>query len=153
MAGELGRGRWDGEIQHLALYARDLEDEQVAAHARYHERYLARRENPPRVQVEARLRSVSAIPEPGAYPDALVVYAYDVRRVVEGEVADRRVLVAHWGVVNGQVQDAIRRRETGTDHRLVLEPFDAHPQLASLKLSHDDPEEALGRTVWVDVGR
>jgi hypothetical protein len=84
------------------------------------------------VVVDARLASATAIPAPRSiapYRHALVVNVYDVTKVVEGDYADRRILVAQWAIRDARVLDEARQRTAGSTARLTLERYDAHPEL------------------------
>ena len=86
---------------------------------------------PGRVIVEARLLKTPSIPSPASiqpYRHALVVHEYEVTKVLDGSYGERQIVVAHWAIRDGKVlPDA--RRTAGATARLVLERFDAHPEL------------------------
>jgi hypothetical protein len=88
------------------------------------------------VIVEARLLKTPTVPSPESirpYRHALVVHHYAVNRVVEGEFPDKEVIVAHWAIRDGKtLPDA--RRQAGATERLILERFDAHPELEGERL-------------------
>lgn len=105
-----------------------------------------------RMVVSARLAQATAVPDPKAilpYRNALVVSAYDVVEVVEGQYAERRVLVAQWAIRDGRVL-ASARRAPGTVSRLVLELYDAHPELEGERLIAEREEPGL--PLFYDVG-
>jgi hypothetical protein len=142
---------WDGRIEHVAIYGRAVgEAEAASAHALLNTRFEARNA-PARAIIEGRLTAVSKVPDRGNYPDAMLVYEYAVERVVEGKFTDKTARVAHHGIINGQVINDVADRKAGTTHRLVLEAFDDHPQLASLKMSDAGEEAALDAALWYAV--
>jgi hypothetical protein len=84
-----------------------------------------------RIVVEARLLKTPTIPSPASiepYRHALVVHEYEVTRVVEGSLGEKRLIAAHWAIRDGKVlPDA--HRQAGATGTLTLERFDAHPEL------------------------
>lgn len=84
-----------------------------------------------RAVIDARFVKAAPVPSPASiepYRHALLVHEYDVTRVVEGTYTGDRILVAQWVIRDRQVlPDA--RRQPGTAHRLIVERFDAHPEL------------------------
>ncbi|MDP2989016.1 MAG: hypothetical protein Q8O57_00420, partial [Kiritimatiellota bacterium] len=87
----------------------------------------------------------SRIPLPAAiapYRRALVVNRYDVDRVAEGRYAEKQIMVAHWAIRDGRVLPTAARDKTKT-YCLVLEPFDAHPELEGERLIMDSDEFRL----------
>ena len=93
------------------------------------------------------------IPSPDAilpYRNALLVHEYEVTRVVEGQYEDERVLIAHWVIRDRKVlPDA--RRPPGSSHRLVVERYDAHPELEGERLI--SPSNAPQLPLYLEVGR
>jgi hypothetical protein len=89
------------------------------------------------VVVEARLGSVTAIPDPRSiapYRHAMVVNTYDVVKVIEGEYREPRILVAQWAIRDAKVLEEARQRKQGSTARLTLELYDAHPELEGERL-------------------
>jgi len=68
------------------------------------------------------------VPSIHPYRRCLAVYTYRVEKVHEGRYLDRKVLVAHWVILDGKVLDLARK--VGGSYRLELEPFSDHRQLA-----------------------
>ena len=105
-----------------------------------------------RVVVQARLVEPGPIPTPESilpYRNALVVNAYDVVTAIDGNYGASRILVAQWAIRDGQIlPDA--RKETGAEYALVVELYDAHPELEGERLiqQSDDPTLPL----YYDVG-
>lgn len=98
-----------------------------------------------RLILTARPVELSCIPSPAAiapYRQALVVNRYDVDRVTEGRYAEKQIMVAHWVIRDGRVLPTAARDKTKT-YRLVLEPFDEHPELEGQRLIMDSDEFRL----------
>ena len=98
-----------------------------------------------RLVLTARPVEFSRIPLPAAiapYRRALVVNRYEVELVTEGRYAEKQIMVAHWAIRDGRVLPAALRDKTKT-YRLVLEPFDEHPELEGERLIMDSDEFRL----------
>jgi hypothetical protein len=99
--------------------------------------------------VETRLLRKSAIPtlaQITPYRVALVVFEHEVTR---GDDAGERLRVAHWAILDGEMQPVSRLRP-GTELTLRLEPFAANPQLEPHFLS--DTLGGGGGELWYAVG-
>ena len=102
---------------------------------------------PDRIVVEGRLIAVSAVPTPESiapYRNALVVNRYEIVKVVEGKPQAKEVAVAQWAIRDAKVL-AESRRSIGQTQRLILERFEAHPELEGERViqSSDAPKSAL----------
>jgi hypothetical protein len=89
-----------------------------------------------RIVVEARVTGVGVIPTPESiapYRSALLVNRYEVVNVLEGSPKDRQLAVAQWAIRDARVLDDARRT-VGDVHRLVLERYEAHPELEGERL-------------------
>ncbi|MBU4212758.1 MAG: hypothetical protein KKD33_09270 [Verrucomicrobia bacterium] len=98
-----------------------------------------------RLVLMARPVELSRIPSPASiapYRRALIVNLYDVERVAEGHYAEKQIMVAHWAIRDGRVLPTAARDKTKT-YRLVLEPFDEHPELEGERLIMDSDEFRL----------
>ena len=130
-------GKWSGRLEGVAIYNRVPSAEAVReSYLRYRE-IRERRPAVPKVVVRGRLTAKSKIPtasEIAPYRQALAVYEYEVEGVLEGDVAGDRLRVAHWVMLDGE-RLPIAGAAVGSRARLVLEPFDANPQLESHVLS------------------
>ena len=129
---EWGGGHdWDGRLEGIALYGRAVgPDEAARKHALYARR-LTRRKPAGRIVLTGRLTEVTptpTVPSIHPYRRCLAVYTYRVEKVHEGRYLDRKVLVAHWVILDGKVLDLARK--VGGSYRLELEPFSDHRQLA-----------------------
>lgn len=93
-----------------------------------------------RLVLEARLTDLTPLPPPHVlkeYPRALVVHQYQVVRVIAGACRAKRILVAHWAILNRQpLREAARFRE-GETYRLTLERHEDHPELQTERLLQD----------------
>lgn len=127
-----GNRRWAGTLEGVAIYNRALEPGEIGRDAAGYRRVLQSRKAVPQVEVTARLVAKSPVPtlaEIKPYRDALMVSKYRVTSVVRGTLKDREVLVTQWALLDGQPQPAASRAP-GVEARMILEPFEANPQLA-----------------------
>ncbi len=85
------------------------------------------------------------------YREALVVYAYRVRRVRSGTFEDDSVRVAHYGLYDARRQRVVDRK-VGQRARLTLRPLAQLPWLADVCISDtlDIDDDA---TLYMDVGQ
>jgi hypothetical protein len=93
--------------------------------------------------VEARVARTSAARTPvqlAPYRDGLVATQYDVLRVVQGKLDDRRIIVLDYSVRDGKPMPAASRK-VGEELRLVLASWQAQDSLA--KLPRDDSLDDL----------
>jgi len=144
-------GSFRGRLSHLAIHARELTAEEVAAEAA---RVLEEIAGAPRVEtleVEATLRARSRLPtldEISPYRRALVTEHWQVEGAPQSGAGSVRV--ARWALLDGRPA-AAAALPIGARRRLRLEPWDAQPQLASVFLSDTLPPEAASR-LWFDAG-
>jgi len=92
-----------------------------------------------RAVVEVKLTHAGPIPTPESilpYRHALVVNAYDIVKVVEGQYAQKTIHVAQWVIRDGKVL-AEATRAPGSTTRLIVERYDAHPELEGERLITD----------------
>jgi hypothetical protein len=92
-----------------------------------------------RVAVQARLVHAGPIPTPQSilpYRNALVVNEYEIQSVVEGTLEPRRIRVAQWAIRDSRVIEGAQKR-VGEERRLVVERYDAHPELEGERLITD----------------
>ena len=129
-----GKWGWRGRLEGIALHNRVIPAEEARRrHALYAEK-LNERVPAQRYTVRAQLDGISPTPAAARlreYSRALVVYAYDVLEVLQGEVEADRILVAHWAYLDREPVRALRGRRVGDEYRLRLERFDENPQLES----------------------
>ncbi len=130
---------WHGSVEGVAIYNRFVDAEEAAEN---HRRYAAERAERPHVEpLRRRLRlarrsEIPTLEKISPYREALAVFEY------ESEADGERLRVAHRVILDGETLP-LARRGIGRAFELVLEPFDAHPELASLYLA--DTLEAPGR--------
>ncbi|MEW6322265.1 MAG: hypothetical protein AB1635_14395 [Acidobacteriota bacterium] len=106
-----------------------------------------------RLVVEARLASVGAIPSPESiapYRHALVVNGYDVDRIVEGAFDGGRLWVAQWAIRDARILPATPT-QVGQVYRLVVERYDAHPELEGERLIQGPEVPAV--PIYYEVGQ
>ncbi len=140
-----GGAEWSGTLEGVAIYARALGGDEARETFLLARERLGRRPKVERAVVEARLVARSPVPsleELSPYREALSVHEYEVERVIEGD-ARGRIRVAHWSLLDGQALP-VAEFEQGQIRRLVLEPFDDNPQLASVFLSDTLPGRKEG---------
>lgn len=80
---------------------------------------------PPTLVVEAKLLQKSSpnrIEDVQDYKEGLVTYAYEVTRVVEGQLADKTIRVTHYGFFRDLTQ-AIHQAQVGSSTTLRLRPY------------------------------
>jgi hypothetical protein len=104
-----------------------------------------------RLVVEARVIEAAPLPTPQSilpYRRAMLVNEYEVVQVLEGTYEGTKILVAHWVIRDGQVL-ATAIRESGSIHRMTLEPYDAHPELEGERLVMDS--DAFELRLYLDI--
>lgn len=130
-----GERDWAGRVEAAAVGARFVSDEEAALRWRWAAKRLAGHRPIPRAVVEAALVEAGPVPSPDSiapYRRALVAHVFEVRQVLSGTVPRKRILVARWAILDGEVlPDAAPE---GGVRRLVLEPFDAHRELKGERL-------------------
>ncbi len=131
-----GNANWQGALEGVAFYARWIETEEASRkYALYAQRF---KDRPPtdRLEIEARAITATRIPAPysiAPYRRALAVNRYAVKNVLAGSYTNSAILVAHWVIMDGaQLNEAIRA--TDATYRMILEPFDDHPELEGERL-------------------
>ena len=131
---------WRGRVEDIGFRARALDDAQrTARHATVRARWDARTD-PPELQVIARLHEALPPPTPESilpYRRALLAQVFTLETVPDGSPlsAGDEIAVAHWAVLDGQVQS--RDLQDGGRHRLRITPFDSRPPLESERLLLD----------------
>jgi hypothetical protein len=123
----------------VAVYSRallplEVSEQAAAARARAAERVPAER-----LEVVGTLAVKSAIPAPEAlapYRRGLVLHEYRLDGPSVQRAGADRVLVAHWGVLDGRKVPDIWR--VGESYPMVLERFEEHPELESERMSMED---------------
>ena len=145
---------WHGSIEGVAIYSRALGADEVEKNHQTYRRKLSARKDPPRLTVEAKLlakTNVPALADIAPYRDALVVYEYEVLKVVEGKYDGKRIRVGHLGLIDAETTDAARR-QAGTKATLVLENLADRPDMETVLLANTLPEN-FDLPVFVDADR
>jgi hypothetical protein len=140
---------WQGTLEGIALWSRALEATEAREESVRYRRVRSGRPEVDSRRVETRLLRKSAIPtlaQITPYRVALVVFEHEVTR---GDDAGERLRVAHWAILDGEMQPVSRLRP-GTELTLRLEPFAANPQLEPHFLS--DTLGGGGGELWYAVG-
>lgn len=134
----ISSSKWKGTIFALALYPQALSDEQISqseeAMATFMRQLSQLRDG--RVFVRASVTNLTPTPTPEAiapYRHALIVFEYQVDEVIAGaNVALKTGMllrVARWGILGGR-QTTVKDSRIGDNEWLMLDPFDARPDLA-----------------------
>lgn len=129
--GETGRSVWHGTLEGVAIFTHSTDEAEASAESAGYAAKIAGRKVAPQVQVQARLVALSSIPHPAEiapYHSALVVYEYQVQRVLRGAYSLGKIRVAHWGLLDLHPA-SISKEMIGGVYNLNLEPFDQHPEL------------------------
>lgn len=122
---------WRGVIENVAVYSRWIGPEEARKKYKASSGTIGNRKQIPVLTAKAKLLSMPGIPSPASiapYRRALMVGQYRIEEVMEGACSNREVMVAHWGILDGQTLDTVWRRE-GETYRLRLEQFPDHPEL------------------------
>jgi len=110
---------------------------------------------PPRAPEQAPLAVVgkiliaSRVPEPGTapYTECLTYVKYRVVSVERGDYEHPELVAVYWGMRDNKLTPAARY-EIGDRHRLDLEPFSRHPELARV-MQADDTNDYELTPYWV----
>ncbi|HEX2486651.1 MAG TPA: LamG-like jellyroll fold domain-containing protein [Myxococcota bacterium] len=146
-----GRYGFAGTVEGVALHARALEPDESAARAHAYLELVAERPPIKPFRLKGQLAAASALPTPAQiapYREALVLYEYRVQRKKREKLGGELVRVAHWAILDGQVQPV---PEPGKKVTLAIEPWERHPRLESAYLSDTlDPADV---PIYVDVSQ
>src|SRR5262249_44022856 len=135
-------GDWAGQLEGIALYHRALSAEEAQQAASHYLVRLKERQAATQLVVQAKLNETPTTPSPESiapYRRCLVVYEYQVEKVLSGKYTQKALQVAHWGLMDGKVL-AQHQRRVGQSYQLKLEPFEQHPQLESERLAMDSTQ-------------
>ncbi len=128
-----GTQNWSGGLERVAIYGRGLSVEELRENAARANEKLLRRAPVARFKIRAELVEGTAIPDPESilpYRRGLVVHHYRVRQQLEGKLGVSELLVARWGILDGQ-RVAGDAAEPGKLVELMLERIEDHPELKS----------------------
>ncbi len=131
-----GGADWPGFVEGVAIYNRALTPGEIAANDRARAEQMAARAPGERIHFTGRLLEKTPTPTPESiepYRAGLVEYLYEVESVEHGELDAPRVIVQHWGVLDGaEVPLAF---EMGESYALQIEPVDQRPELEGERVS------------------
>ena len=123
---------WAGSLEGIAIYSRFIQETEAKRHYKLYARRLENRKSPDRLVVEAKLLEKTETPSVdrlGAYRRGLAEYVYEVKKVVKGNLKAKKIIVAHWVIMDMEVLPETRSQNT--IYRLSIEPWEQHPQLQS----------------------
>jgi hypothetical protein len=147
---EIGKRRnWNGTLEYVAVYARALPAEEVRLNADAWLAHAEKRRQPRRVELSARLVARSATPvhrQIAPQEQGLADYLYDVETVYRGQCESRRIVVAHWTMLDKR-RLPFADAPPGTSYELELIRLRDHPHLASVP-RFDDLAEQVGDEVF-----
>lgn len=126
-------------VERVALYADELHDDEVKQVSQLFTRMQKTAKEITPIVARVKLLSTSPIPMPQdilPYRRGLVVNEYQVVEVLDGEIEDPVILVAHWAILNGEALVLAERTE-GDIYELRLDAFDNRPELEGERLSMD----------------
>ena len=144
-----GDRNWNGTLEAVAIYGRALNEEEVDRHWKATQARLAARKPLPAVRVKARLVAASDPPtleQLGLYRHGLIVHEWEVvESAANGGLAKgARIRVVDWAILDRQSQPASRLKR-GHQAELLLEPYDAQPQLIGLfRADSLEPDAKIG---------
>ena len=105
-----------------------------------------------RLIVEARVVEAATIPTLEAiapYRSALLALEYEILDIDQGTYSEPTIMAAHWIIRDGEVLETAER-PAGSRVRLVLEPYDDHPELEGRRLLMDSDRYDLA--LYYDAG-
>ncbi|MCK4625791.1 MAG: LamG domain-containing protein, partial [Phycisphaerae bacterium] len=148
-----GQRDWSGRLEGVAIYSRFVPPKEAVLRYRLYAARFKKRKPAPRVVLEGKLVETTATPAPGdiaPYRRGLVLYTYEVGKVVSGKCKEKRIQVAHWAILDDKALKSLAAKVKGRNYRLTLERYDDHPQLQGERLITDSNEFDLRR--YIDVG-
>ena len=124
-------------LERVALYGDSLSEDE--SRQMLHISSMIRETHSPGQPIVARLEliSASALPLPEdllPYRRGLVVNEYKVVELLQGELTDPVILVAHWAVLGGKSLPSAQRT-VGEIREMRLDSFDNRPELEGERLS------------------
>jgi hypothetical protein len=103
----------------------------------------------PSIDLSVTLVKKSRVPtldEISPYREGLGMFKYKVDDVHAGVLAEKEIYVAHWLIMDNQVQP-VAKRKPGAQRRFRIERFDDNPQLRSSFMGNDFND---GDALWAD---
>lgn len=145
-------GNWNGGLLQVVVYDHALSEAEVQLDAQSAARQIEKfAPAAPRLKLRAKLAEASGMPTAEGidpYTSSLVVYIYDVEKVIEGDFTEKRILVKHWAMLGQKPVDAMPR-EVGKSYDLTLERESGHPNLKGERVMDDT--SAFDMEPWFDV--
>ena len=92
-----------GELEGVAIYGRYFNSAEAKQHYTLYADRLQGREDPPQLELDAKLVARSAVPseqDMGIYSRAMVANEYEVQRVHEGSYEGDTIVVQQWAVAD-----------------------------------------------------
>lgn len=135
----IGDGKWDGEVEGLAIYNRALSPKEVSKDFAYWQAKAKARKPARRVKLRAKLvemTEVRSVEELDTYRRALLAYTYEVEEVIDGKYDQPKVIVNHWSILDRKALSTIPRK-LGQTYTLEIEPLKQHPELTSERRWND----------------
>lgn len=151
-----GQRNWAGSLEGVAIYSRIVSPEEAKMKFDLYDAKLKARKPAQRAIVQAKLLEKSPAPDlksMGTYRRCLVMYAYEIEKVIEGKLDDRKIVVAHWAILDLKAQDEVIKKEIGGVSRLVLEPMADHPQLKGERRMEETSEPDLPAYYDATIGQ
>ena len=121
---------WSGSIAHVAVYNQPVKSDELQQNSKYCFNKNSQIKSVGTLVVDAEIQETTEIPAPdsiGAYRRALVVNSYLVKKVVDGQYAKEKIVLAEWAVLDREIVKTYE--DSGGVERLILEKFDDHPEL------------------------
>jgi hypothetical protein len=139
---EKGSCPWRGRLERVALYSRALGAGEVEKVAGAVLKEIGERDTVDRVELVGTLLQRAKYRMPwgeNTYRDGLTECEYRVKKVIRGEYEQKKIRVAELMFVD-RVFLTNSRKRTGADYRLVVEDFDANPQMAEIERGVLEPD-------------
>ncbi|MFP4052479.1 MAG: LamG-like jellyroll fold domain-containing protein [Phycisphaerae bacterium] len=143
---------WAGRIESVAIYNRFVGPREAKQKYELYAKATKDREKPPTLTVTGKLIEKTATPaieDLEDYRRALVVYTYEVRKLAGGKYPHKKMLVAHWAVLDRKKLDLDRK--IGEDYTMTVEKYDSREELEGERYFSDSEEFDL--PVYYDLSR
>jgi hypothetical protein len=130
---------WSGAIEAVSLVPGRLDESRIEASWDYLRRKINARQPIPRVRLRGKLLEMTAdrpVEALDTYQRGLLGYLYSVEEVLEGSYEGDKVVVLHWTIMDRIPLQGFPRRP-GETYELLLEPYQAHPELVSERQWND----------------
>ena len=147
-AGIIFGGDWDGRIERIAFYGGKGEGRgpQLSLPQVIEPDTAAER-----IKVRAKLLEMTPQPvveDLGAYTRALVYHLYEIDEILEGKSDAKRMIVAHWSLLDRQPASGVPS-DLGAFYHLEVEPLRSNPQLKSERTFDDTTD--LDAPIYFDM--